>query len=221
MNNKTNTTMFTIDMLKGKALPIKIKPFGIVMAVVTSAIPVLIIVIIIGLHIHSRVITSIKANELDAMEAKVENLSDAVTLQKSLEKQKMYFTVCISEIKSTINKFTQWSPILTALVENMPNSVVLTDLEIKHKSTRIKVPDKNDPTKLVDKDIPVTTIRLIVSDIQQSNNDKAVQDFKDSICSSSVIGPRLDKITVSRESEIGRERNVVKYMIDCVFKAQI
>jgi hypothetical protein len=213
--------MFTIDMLKGKALPIKIKPFGIVMAVVTSAIPVLITVVIIGLHIHSRVVTSIKENEVVALEAKIEKLSDAVTLQKALESQKMYFTSCISEIKSSIKRFTQWSPILTALVKDMPNSVVLTDLEIRRKSIRKKVPDKTDPAKLVDKDIPITTVRLIVSDVEQSNNDKAIQDFKDSICSSSVIGPKLEKITVSRESEMGRERSVVKYMIDCVFKVQI
>jgi hypothetical protein len=213
--------MFTIDMLKGKALPPKIKPLGVIMAIVTSAIPVIIVIVIIGLHINNRVVTSIRESEVAALESKIEQLSDAVTLQNALEKQKTYFAVCISEIKSSIKKFNQWSPILTSLVENMPNSVVLTDLEIKLKSKKIKVPDKNDPENLIDKDIPITTVRLIVSDIQESNSDKAIQDYKDSICSSSVIGPKLEKITVSRESETSRERSVVKYMIDCVFKAQI
>ena len=101
----------------------------------------------------------------------------------------------------------------------MPASVILTELEVKQDIVKQKVSDKDNPKSKVDVDTFITTMRVTVSDSSQSNSDEAVKEFRDYICSSDFLGPRLEKVGVSKESgKLGGE-DVVYYLIDCVFKA--
>lgn len=220
MKNKTITTLFTIDLLNGEALPAKTKSAVVVLAVITAAIPVFLLTVLFGLHGNNRVVTSIMKNDIVVLDAKIDKLSDDVKRQKSLENQKRLFLACLSEVQTSTKKFTQWSPVLADLAESMPHSVVLKELEIKHESVKKKVPKKDDPKKFEEKDIPFTTMRLIVSNVLEPDSIKAIQDFQDQLYASPVIGPRLDKIIVST-SDSSEEKSVVEYEIDCVFKAEI
>jgi hypothetical protein len=98
---------------------------------------------------------------------------------------------------------------------------VLTGLEVKENSVRKKVPQKDNPQEMVDMNIPVRTLRLSVSGSPQQNCDEAVRDFRDSLRSSSLLGPWLENIAVSQESEMLEGQDVASYEIDCVFKPRL
>jgi Tfp pilus assembly protein PilN len=213
--------MFTIDLLKGQGIPIKSKPGGIVFAVVVTVIPIIFAIAIIGFYSNNEIIISIKKQEIARCEAEINKLSDAVELQESLEKEKIVYGDCLSEVSSSVSRYNQWSPVLVTLVENMPETVVLTGLEVKEDSVRKKVPKKGNPQEMVDINIPVRTLRMSVSDSSQHNSDEAVRDFQDNLRSSSLLGPLLENIVVSQESEMLEGRDVASYEIDCVFKPRL
>lgn len=210
--------MFTIDLLKGQGIPLRSGPGGVAIAAATVAIPIIGAMAMFGFYLHNRIIVSIKQREIVRWQAKIDKLSDAVELQELLEKQKVVYRDCLSEIKSSVGRYTQWSPVLATLVENMPNSVVLTDLEVRQNFVKRKVPRKGNPEEMIDIDVPVRTLRMNVRGGPQRNCDKAVRDFQDRLRSSDALGPRLENITVSQESGTIEGREIISYQIDCVFK---
>jgi hypothetical protein len=100
----------------------------------------------------------------------------------------------------------------------MPDSVVLTSLEVEQDSVKKKVPKKDDPKKTVEISVGVRTLRMKVSGGPQRNCDEAVKEFMDRLSSSEYLEPRLEKISVSQESEKIDGQDVVSYEISCVFK---
>jgi Tfp pilus assembly protein PilN len=210
--------MFTVDLLKGHGVPLRSGPGGIAIAAVTVTIPIIGAIAMFGLYLHNRIIMSVQQSEIVRWEAKIAKLSDAVELQESLEKEKVVYADCLSEVKFSLDRYTQWSPVLATLVESMPNSVVLTDLEVRQHFVKREVPQKDNPEKMIDIDVPVRTLRMSVRGRPQYNCDNAVRDFQDRLRSSDFLGPRLENITVSQESDTLEGREIVSYEIDCVFK---
>ena len=210
--------MFTIDLLKGQGIPIKSRPEGIAIAAAIFTVPVIIAIVMFGFYLSNIIAISIQRQKIVNYGVKTAELSGAVKLQKSLEKEKIALSSSLAEVKSSVGRHTQWSPVLVTLVRNMPDSVILTGLELNQHSIRKKVPLKDDPKKTTIITVPVRTLRMTVSGSPQSNCDRAVRDFRDSLRSSSLLGPKLQDIKVSQESGMLGDQDVVSYEIDCIFK---
>ena len=210
--------MFTIDLLKGQGIPIKSRPEGIVIASVTLAVPIIIAIAMFGFYLRNRTIISIKKQDIVNYEAKIDKLSDAVKLQKSLENEKVVYSSCLSEVASSIDRHTQWSPILAELVQNMPDSVVLTGLDVRQTFLKRKVPQEDDPQKKIDITVPVRTLHMSVYGGLQLSSSGAVREFRDRLLASTLIGPKLEDIRVSQRSTRVEDKNVISYEIDCIFK---
>ena len=210
--------MFTIDLLKGKAVPPKSRPEGIAIAAITFAVPVIIAIVMFSFYLSNIINISIQKREVVRYKKKIDQLSDALKMQKSFEKEKNVISSCLTEASSSITRHTQWSPVLMTLVENIPDSVVLTSLEVKQRSVKRKVPKKDDPKKMTNISVPVRTLHISVCGRPQTNCDEAVRDFGGRLRSSALLGPKLEDIKVSQGFDILQNQDVVSYKIDCVFK---
>jgi len=210
--------MFTIDLLKGQGVPAKSRPEGIVIASVTLAVPIIVAIVLFGFYLRNSIIIPIQRQDIANYEAKISKLSNAITLQKSLEKEQSIIGSCISEVKSSIGRHTQWSPVLATFVENMPDTVIMTTLDIKQTYIKSKVPQKDDPQKKVDISIPVRTLHMSVYGSSQSSCSEAIREFRERLLSSSLLGPRLEDIRVSQKSTFVENQSVISYEIDCIFK---
>jgi Tfp pilus assembly protein PilN len=213
--------MFTIDLLKGQGVPLKSSPGGIAIIAITIAIPLYVLIMMFGFYVNDSTYMSIKEQEIVRCQSEIDKLSGAVKLYESLEKDKILYNSCLSEVKSSIDKFIQWSPVLVTLVENMPNSVMLTELEVREDSVRRKVPKKDNPQEMVDDNVPVKVLRMTISGGPQYDCNDEVKDFQDRLQSSAFLGPQLENIVVSRESETLEGRDVASYEIECVFKPRL
>ena len=213
--------MFKIDLLKGQGIPMKSSPGGIAIAAVTVAVPMTIAIIMFGFYLNDRTHVSIKEQEIVRCQAEIDKLSGAVEQQDALEKEKIVYGNYLSEVKSSISRYIQWSPVLVTLVENMPDTVKLTELEVMQHSVRKKVPKKDNPQEVIEKNVPVRILRMSVSGSPQHDCDKAVRDFRNHLRSSAFLGPKLENIGVSQESETLEGRDVASYEIECVFKARL
>lgn len=210
--------MFTIDLLKGRGVPIKSGPEGIAVTAVTFTVPVIIAIVMFGSYLYRRVDISVKRQAITNYEAQIEKLSDALHMQQSFEQEKMVINNNLSEVSSFIGRYIQWSPILLTLVENMPDAMVLTKLEVKKTSVKRKMPNKNNPKEMIDTNVPQTTLHAVVSASSTSNSRKEIRDFRDRLRHSAVLSSKLETIKVSQESDKLGGHDAVSYKIDCVFK---
>jgi len=213
--------MFTIDLLKGQGVPLKSSPGGIAIISITIAIPLYILIMMIGFYVNDKALMSIREQEIVRCQSEIEKLSDAVKLYESLEKEKILYNSCLSEVKSSIGKYVQWSPVLVTVVENMPNSVMLTELEVREDSVMKKVPKKDNPQEMVDGSVSVKVLKMVVSGGPEYDCNEEVKDFQDRLQSSAFLGPQLENIVVSRESETLKGRDVASYEIECVFRPRL
>jgi len=210
--------MFTIDLLKGQGVPVRSRPGGIAIAAVAVAVPVIVSMLMSGFYLKNRIIMSINQHQTEKWQTEIGKLSDVKEMLDSFDKEKAVCNNYLSEVRFALGKHAQWSPVLTILAEKMPESVLLTGLDVKQRFIKRKVPHKSDPEKTVDIDVPVRTLRLSVSTSPKSDGDKAVRDFRDSLRASDYLGPRLENIRVSQEFETLKGEEVVNYEIDCIFK---
>lgn len=211
--------MFTIDLLKGEGLPAKGRAQRMAVAAIASAVPVVLAIAMFGFYLHNRVSISIQNGEITRQKAKTAELSEAVELQKSLEREKVVYGTCMAEVKTAVGMQTQWSPILEIIVASMPDSVVLTALEVKQTTVRKTVPSKDDPETTISVSVPVPTLQMSVAAMAQSDN--AIRSFRDKLRSSVVLGPKLENITVSQRADKLGGLDVVSYEINCIFKPKI
>ena len=210
--------MLTIDLLKGQGIPLKSSPGGIAIIAVSAVVPIIIAIIMFSFYLDDKANASVSEQEIARCQKDIEKLSGAVKVYESLEKEKILYSNCLSEVKSSLSKYIQWSPVLVTVVENMPESVMLTELEVRQESVRKKVPKPDNPQEMVEKSIPIKVLLMTVSGDPKSNCGKAVIDFQDSLRSSAFLGPKLESIGYSQESEKLKGQDVASYKIKCVFK---
>lgn len=212
--------MFTIDLLKGQGIPMKRKPWGVAIAAMAFTVPILVAMTMFGFYVSNKIVIRVTRQEMVSYEKNIETLSGAIETQKKLEAEKNDISSCLSEALSSIGGHTQWSPVLMTIVKNMPDSVVLTRLEVRLRQASKKVHQKSDPSKVSEVSVPASTLRMSVSGRPQANNDKAVRNFKDSLRFSDLLAPKLEDIIISQKADIFEGQEVVSYDIDCIFKPE-
>lgn len=220
-NTTSNETLFTIDLLKGQGIPPKSGPAGIAIAAVATIAPVILVIMIFGFRSHDNVMTSIQKQEVITLEEKINRLSIAVENQRALELEKVHYGICISEVKGLIDDYTQWSPVLTELIKNMPGSVILSELKVEQDSVEKEVPKPDDPEKKIKINVPVNKLVLSVSNQGRGNCDEEIRKFRDKLLSSELLRPMLAKIDVSHRTEDNDGTDTVFYEISCLFKPEI
>jgi len=214
--------MFTIDLLRGHGVPAKTKPQGLALFVATFAVPVVMAIAMFSYYVRNGVMMGIQKETIAGYDVKMEKLADAIKMQQSFEKEKSVINNCMQEVSTSIGRHIQWTPILVTVVENMPDSVVLTKLEVKWNSIKKKVAVKGDPQKKIDTNVPVRTLKMTVSGDPQYNCEQEVRAFRDRLRLSSALGPKLEDIAIVSQG-FGKlaERDVVSYEIDCIFKPEM
>jgi Tfp pilus assembly protein PilN len=210
--------IFTIDLLNGQAIPLKSRPGGIALVMATLAVPLVGAMGMVGLYLNNGVVLAVKEQQVAKYEAEIDKCAEAVAQREALIRERIAYSSSLAEVNSSLKRHTQWSPILTTLMENMPDTVVLTSLKVEHNSIKKKVPKKDEPKKIEEIDVLVRTLRLSVCSGSAGNCDDTVRDFRDRLRSSAFLGPRLENIGVSQKSEALEGRDVVSYEINCIFK---
>jgi len=213
--------MFTIDLLKGQAVPIKSRPEGIVFIAITLVVPMTAAIVMYACSVHNRVIVSIQEQRILSYQEKTKELGFAVEMQKSFDTVKSRINSCMADVSKAIVRHNQWSPSLITLVENLPADVILTTLAVKQKSTRIKVPQKDNPAKTIEAAVPVSTLQIRVSGNAEDYPEEQIKTYRDAIRSSPTIQNKLDNIHVSQGSDTINGKDAVSFQIDCIFKPQM
>jgi len=217
--------MFTIDLLKGQGRPVRTRPKGIAIFVATFVVPMLVAILMAGYYYNNKVVISINKQNVANYTTQIERLTETLKLKESWDRDKTNLSSCLSDVASSIGTHTQWSPIIVSLVQNLPNSSVLSSLEVRQasiikKASAIAEKDKKDKTD--DTSVIVRTLRMRLCGNPNSDFDREIKTFRDRLLASNVLGTKLEDVVIaSQTNEIMDGRDVISYDIDCIFKPGI
>jgi hypothetical protein len=212
--------MFSIDLLKGQGIPVKSGPTGIALAAVTAMIPLTLAVVTLGTYFNNKIVIAVTKNNIAGFEKKINSseVEHALRVAGLLKQQEQNLHSSLSEVSSVIGNHTQWTPVLQTIVKNMPASMVMTGIEVKDESRKVKKAKKDEPGQMVVVTIPAKVLQMSLMGNLQNNYDKEVRDFRDSLLCDELLGPKLEEIRVAQEFEKVDDRDVVSYRMYLVFK---
>lgn len=213
--------MLTIDMLKGQGIPRKSNPDRIAFLSLALIVPSLVAISMLGFYFKSNVIISIDKQRIINYKQSVAKMSEAAALLELSKKEKKYADDCMAEVKKNLNRHMQWTPVLVEIVKTMPDSILLTGIDIKQENIKKIVPSKVAGGQDIEVAIPIKTLRISVNEKSGAERGVAVRKFQDSIRSSPVFAPMLDNIAVSQGIDTYKGQETVSYQIDCTFKPKL
>ncbi|MGD0596956.1 MAG: hypothetical protein ABSA64_05465 [Sedimentisphaerales bacterium] len=216
--------MFAIDLLKGQGRPARTKPQGVAIFIATFAVPMLVAILMAGYYYRNKVVISVYKQNLAGYVTKTERLGDALKLKAAWEKDKSAISGCLADVADSIGRHTQWSPVLVAIVQNLPESVVMNSLEVRQSSVKRKSVvkaglEKDNKDKQADTSVAVRTLKLRVSGNPSYDCDREIKAFRDRLRASKALGPKLEDVVIASQGHDTLDgREVVAYDIDCIFK---
>jgi hypothetical protein len=209
---------YTIDLLQGEGLPIRSRPGGIAFACLVVVLPLLAAFGAVNVYQDSDIVITIQKQQANRLATAIEALSSAVRKREALEGEKTEATRVLSDVKAALGGRSQWSPMLASLVGSLSDTLILTKLETRRDTVRIKVPAPDDPTRKVETSVPVRAMKICVCGKDKESSAEAVRRVQENLRSAPAIGPLLDTVTVSQDATTLDGQEAVLYELNCVFK---
>lgn len=210
--------MFTIDLLKGAGITKKANIGNIVLTSTTVSLPVMLTILMFGIYMSDNIAIAVQKNAIGRFDAKISELSEVLEMQREHEEEKNNISESFIEVSGMLENYTQWSPVLSELVEKMPDSIIFKKIEIRRKNIIKRVPKPGKPGKTVGKVCPQRTLYLTVFGKPKENYDADVQEFANKLRWSEVMRDAgLKEIGVSQQIDKFKKQDVVSYEIKCVF----
>jgi hypothetical protein len=212
--------MFNIDLLKGRGVPVKSGLTGMAFVAITIIVPLGFVIAMLGSYLNNKIVIAVEKSNVASFEKKIssDEIEHALRVAKSLKQQERDLHDSLSEVSSVIGSRIQWTVILETVVKNMPTSMVMTRIEVKKESRKVKIPKEDDPEKMVMVTIPVRILRMSLMGDLQDNYDEKVRDFRDSLLCDELLSSKLEEIRVAQEFDKVDDRDVVSYEMYLVFK---
>lgn len=209
--------MLTIDLLKGQGIPVRTRPAGASLLAIVIAVPVVVTIVTLGNYVRGGIMLRNQKHLLTTIQADIFKLANSVRYKQDAERQIDDMNACFVEVDEVILQQIQWSPILQVLAENMPTSLVMSSLNVKSEIESKEVPQRKNPSKGMSVPVPKRILYISLYGKRTRGSDEAVLKLLSALNTSSFLGERADNIRLIAQAT-DRRRNVMNYVIECVFK---
>ncbi len=210
--------MYEIDLLQGEGVPMRSRPGGIAFVCMVIAVPLIIGAAMVTIYLEHRVAISVQNRQLTRLRQAVTALAPALEAKRSLERQEAHDIDLLADVRSTLTRRTQWSPVLTTVIDCLPGGLILTRLGATREVVRRQVPTEENPETTMEINVPVRSLQIRVAGHDEETAYRAVKEFQDRLRSSADLGTRIDMLTVSQESQTLDGDPVVSYELNCTFR---
>jgi hypothetical protein len=208
--------LLTIDLLKGQGIPTRSNPEKIALMAMTVIIPTFMSIAMFGYYWKNNVLISIQKQKIENIQKNIVKLAAAQSLLDKSEKEKKFRNDCLSEVSKSISKEYLWTPAIVEIVKLLPDSVLLTSLEIKVNNMKKMIPSKTGGAE-VEVLIPVKRMRISVAE-RTPGQGPEIKKFQDNLRSSEFFSPLLESITASQGIASNKDKDAVSYQVECSFK---
>jgi len=208
--------MIQIDLLKGEGLPRKSHPRRILLFGLFMLLPAMAGIFLMGQYLanktslHSLRVKMASRDEIPPELAAIQQfLSNAQTEHKILDSS-------LSEVKKTLDYHMQWSPVLVALVESLPEEVTIDSLELKRSQIRHKIPLKTNPSLTEEITLYQYTLQIVA---YSESGSEAIQKYLMQLRNSEALVSNIENIQlVSQKSVSAGKTDQIHYELECTFK---
>ncbi len=213
----SSAKLLKIDLLKGQGIPTRSNPEKIVLMAITILVPTIMSIAMFGYFWKNNVLISIEKQKVANCEKGIKTMAKAQALLDKSEKEKKYRNDCLTEVAKSVSTRYQWTPGLVEIVKLMPDGVLLKAIEVKQSTIKKIVPSKQDVGQMIELAIPVTKMRITVTE-RIPGSGPQIREFQDNLRASQVFGPILESVAVAQGVDSYREQSTVSYQIECAFK---
>ncbi|MFH1616879.1 MAG: hypothetical protein ABIG61_17570 [Planctomycetota bacterium] len=210
--------MFTIDLLKGSGSPVKIKPAQTLILLVLFILPVLIFSLIcLSFLRNSACIRRHKGYVRNLEAANKEMVSDIGHYDKLTSRSKA-IKEYLQQISEKLNNNMQWTPVLVGVAECLPDSVVLSKLDVRITNIKEKVTDPKNPDKYSFRNNIKRIIKISAYCPSSGSCDSNIRDYLQVLRSQSEASSLIEDVQiVAQKNDVYKDRDVLTYDIDCLF----
>ncbi len=211
--------MHTIDLLRGQGIPAKATLGSVMILAVMVAVPILAGAVLLDRYLHNREVIAISQQGIDKAQETIDRFAADVKFQEQMEQRQGSINGRLTEVKSYLSDYVQWSPVLVTLAENMPPNMVMSKITADVRRSRERGSGNKNPNRSTNVNITKRTLTLDISGSAAGSYDTVVRDYGDRLKSSPVLGPKLENIVVSQRTDQSGDEKTVIYTMNLMFKA--
>ena len=213
--------MFTVDLLKGSGLPLRSSPGKAALGAIPFIVPVLIGAVLVVQYFYTNAIMAATRHNTDRMQTAIQEYAGDIAEYEQQTAAIARTRQRLAEVSTAIGRHLQWSDVLRALTESLPEGIAVKNIELKRNATRTKVADKNDPQILIPKTIIKRTLVVAVYGSPGTATDAAVQTYLTNLAASPVLDALAHDMRItSRYEEDIDDKKASVYEIECPITAQ-
>jgi len=209
--------MLTIDLLKGQGIPVRTRPAEASLLAIIIAVPIVFTIVMFGNYVRGGVDLRNQKRLLTTIQADIFKLTNSVKFKQDTEQHIESIGKCFVELDDTLPQQIQWSPVLQALAENIPSSLVLSSLDIKTEIVTRVVPQREDPSTQIPIQAPKRILYIGLYGRRTRGSDEAVLSLLSVLNESSALKDRADNIRLIAQAT-DKRKNVMNYVIECIFE---
>lgn len=211
--------MIKIDLLKGQGLPVRSNPTAIAVITLLFMVPTICGLAMATQYLHNRSEIVIQEKALQKLDEKAAAVNELHEFQQANDTLSHKTNACIMEVADIMPRYNQWSPLLAAIAEHLPQDFVLNELEVVKKMKSVEVPRKGEPGQKSTISIPTRTLRICVYHNDTQLNDAEVQEFIEKLQSDQSLWSQVQEFRlVGHQLETVDEQEMTRYDIDAILK---
>lgn len=209
--------IYQIDLLKGKGIPAKSRPLYVMLACSPFLITALAAIMIMGSYIKNKVDYQIYTQRLASYNSVKNDLQKVRHFVNNISSDKEMLDKHAAEIAGSINAHMQWSPVMQALINNLPPSINLNQLNVKRQVLHDKVKDKEGkPFDVIGYQY---TLIITVSGENGFGGNEAVKEFVQNLKKNPDLAATIEDIRVfSNQVKIRPDTSEMIYELECRFR---
>ena len=210
--------MYQINMLKGRQLPDD-HWVGILLTGIAFVIPVILAFTISIGYFNDRLTLNAQREKLTDYEFQLREMEDARTRVDGVVSDIQKISASLSDVGEVLGRNTQWTDILLAISENLPDTLSVNKLDVLHKTVTRTVEQRYGDKKKINILIPARTLVVSLFSFARDGGDAAVRDFQRSLIESESFKRCVKDVVIAVREPVNIEgKDVVRYELNCILK---
>jgi Tfp pilus assembly protein PilN len=196
--------MHTIDLLKGQGLPAKTTLGSVFFTVLMFVVPLLVGAGMAGFYLINKTEIDIKQGQIDGLKKSTEDLKPKVAQTEKLARERDLYTARLTEVSKCVDTYQQWTPVLIAVSENMPENMIMNKLAVINDEGRGAGRRNSDPNKPLT--IPIPQRKMTAELSGKSGTDTfntKVQEYQKKLKSEPSLSLQLKDLTYQMQAASG------------------
>jgi hypothetical protein len=212
--------MHTIDLLRGEGVPAKATAGTVAIVIVTVLVPLLAGAVMADRYLNNRENIAIQQEAIARNQVTIDELAWDVEWKNDKLKEQGLITKKLSEVATCVDDYIQWTPVLLALVENMPRDMIMSRLAASSKVERQQAPSPTDPNNMININITRRSLAVDVTGTEQRNYGSIVQKYTEDLKKSPRLAQILQDINVSQKRVGSIDEETATWTMNLIFKSQ-